>query len=143
MMLSNRKARHDYELLDTFEAGVSLRGSEIKSLRAGGGSLAEAFVTVKNGEAFVEGMTIPGYVQASYNDHEPDRVRKLLLHKREIAQLEDGLRKKGLTCVPTKMYLKNGRAKIEVALARGKKRHDKRRAEAEKDAKRRMERWDD
>lgn len=142
-MLNNRRARYDYELLERFEAGLRLTGSEVKSLRQGGGSIAEAFVRPKGDELFLEGMTIPPYEQASYNNHEPLRSRKLLLHRREIAEIERGLARGGLTCVPTKAYFKDGWAKVEIALARGRKKHDKRRAEAEKDAKRQIDRYMD
>ena len=140
-MLTNRRARYDYELQDRFEAGLRLTGSEVKSLRQGGGSLAEAFVRPQGGELFLEGMTIPPYEQASYNNHDPLRRRKLLLKKREISEIQRGLERGGLTCVPTKLYFKDGWAKVEIALARGRKKHDKRRAEAEKDAKRQIDRY--
>ena len=140
-MLSNRRAKYDYELLDRYEAGLQLTGSEVKSLRKGGGSLAEAYVRPSGGELWIEGMTIPPYEQASYNNHEPLRRRKLLLSKREIAEIQRGLERGGLTCVPTKLYFKEGWAKVEIALARGRKRHDKRRYEAEKDAKRQIDRY--
>ena len=140
-MLTNRRARHDYDLLDRYEAGLRLRGSEVKSLRQGGGSLAEAFVRSANGELLLEGMHVPEYEQASYNNHEPNRTRKLLLKRREIAEIEKGLARGGLTCVPLRLYFKNGWAKVEIALARGRKKHDKRRAEAEKDAKRQIDRF--
>jgi len=137
-MLTNRRARHDYDLLDRFEAGMQLTGSEVKSLRQGGGSLAEAYVRVSRGEVWLEGMNIPVYEQASYNNHEPTRRRKLLLNKREIVEIERGLERGGLTCVPLKLFWKDGWAKLEIALARGRKRHDKRKAEAAKDAKRQI-----
>lgn len=140
-MLSNRRAKYDYELMDRYEAGLRLTGSEVKSLRKGGGSLAEAYVRASGHEIWLEGMTIPPYEQASYNNHEPLRRRKLLLSKREIAEIERGLERGGLTCVPTKLYFKDGWAKAEIALARGRKRHDKRRYEAEKDAKRQIDRY--
>jgi SsrA-binding protein len=140
-MLNNRRARYDYELLERYEAGLRLTGSEVKSLRQGGGSLAEAFVRSDGRELWLEGMTIPPYEQASYNNHEPLRRRKLLLSKREIAEIERGLARGGLTCVPTKLYFKDGWAKVEIALARGRKKHDKRRVEAEKDAKRQIDRY--
>ena len=139
-MLRNRRASHDYELLERFEAGLELTGSEVKSLRQGGGSIAEAYVRVQNGQAFVEGMNIPVYQEASYNNHEPTRRRRLLLNKREIEELTKGLDRKGLTVVPTSLYFKGGWAKLEVALARGRKQHDKRRADTQKDAKREIER---
>jgi len=140
-MLSNRRAKYDYELLDRYEAGLRLTGSEVKSLRNGGGSLAEAYVRPSGGELWLDGMTIPPYEQASYNNHEPLRRRKLLLTKREIAEIQRGLERGGLTCVPTKLYFKDGWAKVQIALARGRKRHDKRRYEAEKDAKRQIDRY--
>ena len=140
-MLQNRRARHDYEILETFEAGLVLRGSEVKSLRGSGGSIAEAYAKVEGGEVWLEGATIPSYPQASYNDHEPLRRRKLLLHGREIAELRRGLERKGLTVVPLELYFDaRGRAKLKIALARGRKRHDKRAAASERDAKREMER---
>ncbi len=139
-MIQNRRASFDYELLDRFEAGITLTGSEIKSLRAGGVTLGEAFARVKNGEVFLEGMHIPPYKDASYNNHEPLRPRKLLLNKREIAEISRGLERKGLTLVPTRLYFKEGWVKLEVALGRGKKRYDKRQDEAKRDAQRQMER---
>ncbi len=140
-MLQNRRARHDYEILETFEAGLVLRGSEVKSLRGSGGSIAEAYAKIEGGEVWLEGATIPSYPQASYNDHEPLRRRKLLLHGREIAELRRGLERKGLTVVPLELYFDaRGRAKLKIALARGRKRHDKRAAASERDAKREMDR---
>ncbi len=140
-MLNNRRARHDYDLLETFEAGLALRGSEVKSLRAGGGSIAEAYAKVEANEVWLEGATIPAYTEASYNNHEPGRRRKLLLNRREIEELRKGLERRGLTVVPLKLYFdEHGRAKLQIALARGRKKHDKRAAEAAKDAKREMDR---
>lgn len=139
-MIKNRRASFDYELLERFEAGIALTGSEIKSLRQGGVTLGEAFARIKNGEVWLEGMHIPPYKQASYNNHEPLRSRKLLLNKREIVELTQGLERRGLTIVPTKLYFKGGWVKLEIALGRGKKRYDKRQDEAKKDAKRQMER---
>jgi len=139
-MLRNRRATHDYELLETFEAGLELTGSEVKSLRRGGGSIAEAYAKVVNGQVYVEGMTIPAYQEASYNNHEPTRTRRLLLNAREIDEIAKGLERRGLTLVPLKLYFKGGWAKLEVALARGKKLHDKRSDAAKKDAQREMER---
>jgi SsrA-binding protein len=117
-----------------------LTGSEVKSLREGGGSLAEAFARVKGGEVWLEGMHIRPYQNASYNNHDPLRSRKLLLSRREIAEVRKGLERKGLTLVPLKLYFKDGWAKVELALARGKKRYDKRQAEAKRDAQRQIER---
>ena len=139
-MLRNRRATHDYEILERFEAGMELTGSEVKALRQGGGSVAEAFARIRGGEVFLEGMTIPVYTEASYNNHDPLRSRKLLLKRREIAEITRGLDRKGLTLVPLKLYFKDGWAKIEIALARGKKLHDKRRSEAKKDAQREIDR---
>jgi len=139
-MIHNRRASFDYELLERFEAGIALTGSEIKSLRQGGVTLGEAFARVKGGEVWLEGMHIPPYKEASYNNHEPLRSRKLLLSKREIAEIAKGLERRGLTLVPTRLYFKGGWAKLEVALGRGKKRYDKRQDEAKRDAARQMER---
>lgn len=139
-MIHNRRASFDYELLERFEAGIALTGSEIKSLRQGGVTLGEAFARVRGGEVWLEGMHIPPYKDASYNNHEPLRSRKLLLKGREIAEIAKGLERKGLTLVPTRLYFKGGWAKLEVALGRGKKRYDKRQDEAKRDAARQMER---
>ena len=139
-MLQNRRASFDYEFLETFEAGIALTGPEVKSLRAGGGSIAEAFARVRKGEVYLEGMHIQPYKDASYNNEEPVRSRKLLLKRREIEEIARGLERKGLTLVPTKLYFKDGWAKVNLALARGKKLHDKRRQQADKDAKRQIER---
>lgn len=139
-MLRNRRATHDYEIFERYEAGLALTGSEVKSLRQGGGSIAEAFARVSNGEVYLEGMTIPPYQQASYNNHEPLRSRKLLLKSRQIDEITRGLDRKGLTLVPTKLYFKDGWAKVEVALARGRKLYDKRRVQAKKDAQRQIDR---
>ncbi len=138
--LNNRRAGFDYEILDTFEAGLALTGSEVKSLRQGGGSIAEAYARIKNGEVWLEGMNIVVYNQASYNNHEPLRPRKLLLRKNEIEEIATGLERKGLTLVPLKLYFKNGWAKMTVALARGKKNYDKRATEAKREAKREIDR---
>lgn len=139
-MLKNRRASYDYELIDTFEAGIALTGSEVKSLRDGGGAITEAFARVRNGEVWLEGLHIPTYQQASYNNHEPLRSRKLLLKRREIEELQKGIERKGLTVVPTRLYFKNGWAKVNIALARGKKNYDKRRSDAAKDAQRQIDR---
>ena len=139
-MIQNRRASFDYELLERFEAGIALTGSEIKSLRQGGVTLGEAFARVRNGEVFLEGMHIPPYQEASYNNHEPVRSRKLLLKRSEIAEITKGLERKGLTLVPTRLYFKGGWVKLELALGRGKKRYDKRQDQAKRDAQRQMER---
>jgi SsrA-binding protein len=140
-MLTNRRARHDYDVLETFEAGLALTGSEVKSLRRGGASIAEAYAKVERDEVWLEGANIPTYPQASYNNHEPMRARKLLLHRREIEELRKGLERRGLTVVPLKLYFDaRGKAKLQIALARGRKLHDKRAAASERDAKREMDR---
>jgi SsrA-binding protein len=140
MELHNRKARFEYEILETFEAGIALMGSEVKSIRQGGASIAEAYARVFGGEVWLENMNIPVYAQASYNNHAPLRRRKLLLSKREILEISRGLERQGLTVVPLKLYFKDGWAKLLVGLARGKKLHDKRQSEAKRDAQRQMER---
>ena len=140
VVATNRKARHDYFLSDTYEAGISLKGSEIKSIRAGQISIKEAYIQIENFEAWLMNAHIAPYKQASYLGHEPRRKRKLLLHRKEIADLWDDVRKKGVTIVPTRVYLKNGRAKIEIAIGRGKKQYDKRHEIAKRDAQREMDR---
>jgi SsrA-binding protein len=139
-MLRNRRATFDYEILETFEAWMALTGSEIKSLRASQGSIAEAYARVQNGEVWLENMNIPTYKEASYNNHEPLRRRKLLLNRREIGEIARGLERKGLTLVPMKLYFKDGWAKLQIGLARGKKQYDKRDTQAKKDAQRQMDR---
>ncbi len=140
IIATNRKARHNYLLLETFEAGLVLQGSEIKSIRAGHISIKQAYVRVDGEEAWLLEAHIAPYEQASRYNHEPTRPRKLLLNKKEIYKLWDEVRRKGTTVIPTKVYLKNGRAKVEIALARGKKLHDKRQSIAERDAQRQVER---
>jgi SsrA-binding protein len=140
LIAQNRKARHDYTILDTYEAGVVLSGTEVKSLRAGHASLVDAFAEIKNGELWLQGVHIPEYTQGTWNNHAPRRQRKLLLHRDEIARLVGKTRESGLTIVPLQMYFKDGYAKVEIALARGKKSHDKRQAMAERDAAREINR---
>ena len=137
---TNRKARHDYFLEDRYEAGLVLRGTEIKSVRARQVSLREAYIQTDGNEAWLINAYIAPYDPASRMNHDPRRMRKLLLHKREIRKLYDGVRQKGFTIIPTSMYLKSGKAKIEIALARGKKQYDKRREIAKRDAEREMSR---
>lgn len=137
---TNRKASFEYFLLEHFEAGLSLQGSEIKSIRAGQISLAEAYIEVNGREAWLVECHIAPYEQANRFNHDPKRKRRLLLHKREIRQLWSEVRQKGVTIVPTRVYLKEGRAKIEIALAKGKKLHDKRHTIAERDQEREMKR---
>jgi SsrA-binding protein len=136
VVATNRKAGHEFFLLERFEAGIALQGSEIKSIRAGQVSLAEAYVRVDGHEAWLEDAHIAPYEQAGHFNHEPRRPRRLLLHRREIRQLWDEVRQKGMTIVPTRIYLKNGRAKLEIAVAKGKKLYDKRQAIAKRDAER-------
>jgi SsrA-binding protein len=136
----NRKAGHEYHLFDTYEAGLVLVGSEIKSIRAGHVSLQEAFVTEQGGELWVLNMHIAEYRQASRRGHEPLRPRKLLLHRKEINRIIEGMTQKGFTVVPTRLYLKNGRAKLEIAVARGKKLYDKRQDLRKRDDQRQVER---
>jgi SsrA-binding protein len=140
VVATNRKAYHEYQFHDTFEAGLVLMGSEIKSIRAGRVSLQEGFVLFEDGEAWLVNVHIAQYDPASRQNHEPKRRRKLLLHRREIERLQSRVQEKGYTVVPTRLYLKEGRAKIEIALARGKKLYDKRQALAERDSKRQVER---
>jgi len=141
VVATNRKAGFEYFLYERFEAGMSLMGSEIKSIRAGQISLAEAYVRVDDIKgAFLMEAHIAPYEQANRFNHDPKRARRLLLHKKEIHELWDAVRQKGVTIVPIRVYLKNGRAKLEVAIARGKKLHDKREAIARRDAEREQER---
>ncbi len=140
VIATNRKARHEYFLLDTYEAGLVLKGSEIKSIRAGQVSLAQAYVNVDGNEAWLVNAHIAPYNEASRNNHDPLRVRKLLLHRKEIRKLSDKVRQKGATIVPLRIYLKDGKAKIEIALAKGKRHYDKRAEIAKRDAQREMDR---
>jgi len=136
----NRRARHEYDILDTYEAGLVLTGTEVKSLRQGRASLVDGFAQVENGEVWLHNVHIPEYVEGTWTNHTPRRKRKLLLHRGEIEKLVGKTKEGGLTLVPLALYWKDGRAKIEVALARGRKNYDKRAALAEKDAKRDMAR---
>jgi SsrA-binding protein len=131
----NPKATHDYHILDTFETGIVLTGTEVKSLRNGKASIKEAYARVRNGEVFLDGMNITPYEQGNRYNHDPVRTRKLLLHRREIERLVGATEQQGLTLVPLELYFMNGRAKVAIALARGKKQHDKRHAIAERQAK--------
>lgn len=136
VVATNRKAKFEYFLVETFEAGVALQGSEIKSIRAGQVSLTEAYVQTDGKEAWLMGAHVSPYEQANRFNHDPLRPRRLLLHKKEIRQLWDSVRQKGMTIVPTRVYLKDGRAKVEIALARGKKAYDKRETIAKRDRER-------
>jgi SsrA-binding protein len=139
IITENRKARHEYFIKETYEAGLVLTGTEVKSIRNGRVNLKDSFVRIDNGEAFVYGMHISPYEQGNRFNHEPLRERKLLLHKREINKLFGLTREKGLALIPLKLYFVRGRVKMELALAQGKKLHDKRAAIAEKTAKREIE----
>ena len=140
IIATNRKARHDYLIKDTFEAGLVLTGSEIKSIRAGQVNLRDSYATVRDNELWLLNAHIAPYKQASYENHEPRRDRKLLMHRREINRLTGKLQEKGFSLVALKLYLKNGRAKIELGLCRGKKAHDKRQAMRERDDRRQIAR---
>jgi SsrA-binding protein len=135
-LATNRKATFEYFLMEHFEAGLSLQGSEIKSLRDGQVSLAEAYVDIINLEAWLVNAHIATYDAASINNHDPKRMRRLLLHKKEIRELWDAVRLKGVTVVPVRIYLKDGRAKLDLAIAKGKKLYDKRASIAERDEQR-------
>jgi SsrA-binding protein len=139
LVAQNRKARHDYEILDTYEAGLVLTGTEVKSLRQGRCSLVDGYAVVQDGEAWLMGVHIPEYTEGTWNNHTPRRQRKLLLHKEEIARLVGKTQESGLALVPLQLYFKDGRAKVEIALARGRKAHDKRQALSERDAKREIQ----
>jgi SsrA-binding protein len=136
----NRKAHHDYEILDVFEAGIVLMGSEIKSIRAGKANITEGFVQIKGREVWLLNVHIAVYEEAGVFGHEPLRPRKILLHKKEIVRLQVRVREKGLAIVPLQLYLKNRRAKIELGVARGKKNYDKRETLRQKDASRQVAR---
>ncbi len=140
IVAENRKARHDYFIHETFETGLVLKGTEVKSLRAGRVNLKDSFASIKDGEIFVENMHISPYEKGNIFNHEPLRKRKLLMHKLEIVKLFSKTREKGFTLVPLKIYFTKGKAKLEIALASGKKNYDKRRVLAEKAAKRDIER---
>ncbi len=140
LIAQNRKARHDYSIEDVYEAGLVLTGTEVKSLRAGRASLIDAFATLKDGEAWLVGAHIPEYTEGTWTNHEPRRERKLLLHRDEIARLAGKTKEGGLTLVPLSLYFKDGRAKVEIALARGRKAYDKRQVLAERDAAREITR---
>lgn len=140
VVASNRKALHDYAILDTYEAGMVLTGTEVKSLRAGRASLVDAFGHEKDGDIYLHGMHIPEYAQGTWTNHEPRRTRKLLLHRAEIGKLLGKLREGGLTLVPLSVYFNDGWAKVEIALAKGKKSYDKRQDLATRDAQREITR---
>ncbi|HEX5401421.1 MAG TPA: SsrA-binding protein SmpB [Pseudonocardiaceae bacterium] len=140
VIASNRRARHDYNILDTYEAGVVLLGTEVKSLRLGRASLVDAFATVDDGEVWLRGLHIPEYDRGTWTNHEPRRTRKLLLHKSEILRLIGKTKETGLSLVPLAMYFSDGKVKVELGLGKGKKEYDKRQAIAKRDANREIER---
>ena len=139
-IVENRRARHDYQLLDRYEAGIVLTGTEVKSLREGRVTLAQAYADLRGNEVWLIGADIATYDQGNIANHEPARDRKLLLHRREIASLIGKVKERGQTLVPTRLYFKDGKVKVELALAKGKEKGDKRRDIAEREAKRQMER---
>jgi SsrA-binding protein len=140
IIASNRRARHDYVIEDVIEAGLVLTGTEVKSLRAGHASLADGFGQVSDGEAWLHNVHIPPYVLGTWTNHEPRRVRKLLLHRKEIDRLERRTAERGLTLIPLSLYFSEGKAKIELGVARGKRTYDKRHDLARRDAEREVER---
>jgi SsrA-binding protein len=139
LIAQNKKARHDYHIEDTYEAGLVLTGTEVKSLRQGRASLVDGFVDIEHGEAWLHAVHIPEYTQGTWTNHSARRKRKLLLHKEEIAKIDRRVSEKGLTVVPLALYFSDGRAKVEIALARGKKAWDKRQSIAERTADREKE----
>ena len=140
VVATNRKARHDYEILDTLEAGIALLGPEVKSLRAGRANLAEGYAVIRRGEAFLRGVHISPYAQAGRENPEPRRESKLLLHRRELARLAGRLGERGLTLIPLRIYFRGGRAKVELALARGRRKADRREAIREREVQREIDR---
>ena len=140
LIAQNKKARHDYHIEDVVEAGIVLTGTEVKSLRAGRASLVDGYARIKDGEVWLEGVHIPEYAEGTWTNHEPRRPRKLLLHRSEIGKLIGKTKESGATLVPLSLYFKDGKAKVEIALARGKKSYDKRQAIAARDAAREVAR---
>lgn len=139
-MTQNRRAFHDYFIEEQLETGIALTGTEIKSIRDGKATISEAYVRIQNGELWLVGAHVTPYSHGSWTNHDPDRPRKLLAHRREIENLQKSIDQKGLTIVPLRIRLKNGKAKVDIGVARGKKNYDKRQATAERDAKRQMDR---
>jgi SsrA-binding protein len=137
---TNRRARHKFEVVERFEAGIQLQGSEVKSLREGKAQLSDAYAVVERGEVWLRNMHIPPYGPASLNNHDPDRTRKLLMHRHEIERLVGKTAQRGLTLIPTRVYFKGSRAKVELGLARGKEGRDRRREIADRDMRREVER---
>ena len=140
LIAQNKKGRHDYFIDEVFEAGLVLIGTEVKSLRAGRATLTDGYASVEDGELWLSGVHIPEYNEGSWTNHEPRRKRKLLLHKREVSRLIGTLKEGGLTLIPLSLYFKDGKAKVEMGLARGKKAHDKRASLMEKQANREVDR---
>jgi SsrA-binding protein len=140
VVAQNRKARHDYTILDTVEAGLVLTGTEVKSLRLGRASLVDGFAQIRDGEAWLEGVHIPEYVQGTWTNHTPRRTRKLLMHREQIDRWDQRTREGGLTLVPLSLYFREGRVKVELALAKGKRSYDKRQDLAKRDAQREIAR---
>ncbi len=140
IIASNRRARHDYTIESTVEAGLVLTGTEVKSLRAGRASLVDGFGQISDGEAWLHGVHIPEYTQGTWTNHEPRRVRKLLLHRKQIDKLASSVNERGLTLIPLSLYFSDGKAKVELGLARGKRTYDKRQDLAKRDAAREVER---
>ncbi|GAA2811111.1 SsrA-binding protein SmpB [Saccharopolyspora taberi] len=140
LIAQNRKARHDWSVLDTYETGIVLTGTEVKSLRQGKASLVDGFATVDRGEVWLRNVHIPEYTEGTWTNHEPRRSRKLLLHKGEIVRLIGKIQESGLSLIPLSLYFSDGKAKVELALAKGKKAHDKRQDLAKRDAQREIER---
>jgi SsrA-binding protein len=140
LIVENRRARHDFHILERVEAGIALTGTEVKSLRDGGGNLRESYAVLRGGEAFLVGANIAPYKQGNIANHDPVRDRKLLLHRREIAKLGSQVAERGMTLVPLSLYFSDGRVKLELGLARGKERADRRQALADRDARRQIDR---
>ena len=140
LITDNRKARFDYEILEKYEAGLVLTGSEIKSIREGAVNLKDSYIAFRQGEAFLQNSHISEYKASSYNNHEPERLRKLLLHKSEISKIMGKVQEKSLSCIPLKLYFKKGRVKVEIGLGRGKKSHDKRQSIKKKESDRELAR---
>lgn len=140
LIAQNKKARHDFSILDTYECGIVLTGTEVKSLRAGRASLIDGFAQIENGELWMHGVHIPEYTEGTWTNHTPRRKRKLLVHREEIRKLLGKMKDSGTTLVPLQLYFKDGRAKVEIALAKGKKAHDKRDSLMEQQAVREINR---
>ena len=140
LIAQNKKARHDYSIEDVYEAGLVLTGTEVKSLRAGRANLTDGFATVDDGEVWLRGIHIPEYTQGTWTNHEPRRARKLLLHKEEVRRILGKVKDTGVTLVPLSLYFQDGYAKVEIAVARGRKSYDKRQAIAERESKRETDR---